>query len=247
MIVITQDQFNLLKSKDLVELKCDKCDITYNKYKSSCVCNMIRKGIRYFDKKTYCSKECQNASYIKNKSLNLCQQCGKQTVNPKFCSKSCAAIINGSVVPKRKRKTRYCKRCNNPREQIHKLFCNNCIAGGFNLSNKGLLEKQTLQQSIGKYEKNNNRYNAVRAHARKKYKTSDSKCVICGYNKHVEVCHIKPINTFSLDTLVSIINSPENIIILCPNHHWELDHNMLNLVDPPGKRPGNLSVMSRLL
>ena len=58
-------------------------------------------------------------------------------------------------------------------------------------------------------------------------------CQVCGYIKHVNLCHIKPIREFSGDSLLSEINAPSNNLVLCPNHHWEFDHNMLKLEDIP--------------
>ena len=52
-------------------------------------------------------------------------------------------------------------------------------------------------------------------------------CVICGYNKAVDVCHIKDIKDFPNYATVLEINSQSNLIALCKNHHWELDHDML--------------------
>ena len=49
-------------------------------------------------------------------------------------------------------------------------------------------------------------------------------CMKCGYDKHVEVCHIKPIRQFSEDTLLSVINDKTNLLLLCPNCHWEYDN-----------------------
>lgn len=46
----------------------------------------------------------------------------------------------------------------------------------------------------------------------------------CGYTKHVEVCHKKPVSSFPGNTLITVINSLDNLIGLCPNHHWEFDH-----------------------
>lgn len=51
-----------------------------------------------------------------------------------------------------------------------------------------------------------------------------NKCSKCGYDKHFEVCHIKPISSFSPDTLLIEINDVSNLIALCPNCHWEFDH-----------------------
>lgn len=54
-------------------------------------------------------------------------------------------------------------------------------------------------------------------------------CQNCGYNKHIELCHIKPVSEFSLDTKLSIVNAPDNILVLCPNCHWEFDNAFINL------------------
>ena len=44
-------------------------------------------------------------------------------------------------------------------------------------------------------------------------------CKICGYDKHVHVCHIKPIASFSQETKISTVNDISNLVILCPNCH----------------------------
>ena len=49
-------------------------------------------------------------------------------------------------------------------------------------------------------------------------------CECCGYDKHFEAAHIKPIGSFPLDTPISDINSLENLVSLCPNCHWEFDN-----------------------
>lgn len=46
-------------------------------------------------------------------------------------------------------------------------------------------------------------------------------CSKCGYSKHTELHHIKPINSFPPSTLVSVVNNPNNLQELCPNCHWE--------------------------
>lgn len=50
-------------------------------------------------------------------------------------------------------------------------------------------------------------------------KIQNPKCKICGYNKHIEVAHIKAVSEFSDSTLISEINDINNLIGLCPNHH----------------------------
>lgn len=57
----------------------------------------------------------------------------------------------------------------------------------------------------------------------------EKKCKACGYSLHVEVCHIKPIKEFVDTSLIKEINDLKNLIYLCPNCHWEFDHNRLSL------------------
>ena len=75
------------------------------------------------------------------------------------------------------------------------------------------------------------RHNQVRIWAKKlmKYWGYEKKCFACGYNKHIEVCHKRPISEFSLATKMGVVNSKENLVYLCPNHHWELDNKLLKL------------------
>lgn len=49
-------------------------------------------------------------------------------------------------------------------------------------------------------------------------------CTMCGYDKHVEIAHIKAVHEFSDEALIKEINAIENLIALCPNHHWEFDN-----------------------
>ncbi len=60
--------------------------------------------------------------------------------------------------------------------------------------------------------------------------TSDA-CQHCGYNKHVELAHLKGINAFDKYTLLKEINHPDNILVLCRNCHWEYDSGMLELIE----------------
>lgn len=57
----------------------------------------------------------------------------------------------------------------------------------------------------------------------------EKKCKICDYSNHVEICHIKSVSSFSDSTLISEINSVDNLLILCPNHHWEFDNGLITI------------------
>lgn len=92
------------------------------------------------------------------------------------------------------------------------------------------ISSQTIYHTIGDYiEKyrskygNKSSYEIVRSRARQKTKHI-KECQFCGYSKHVEVCHIKPISSFDKDTPIDTINDMSNLLILCPNCHWELDN-----------------------
>lgn len=74
--------------------------------------------------------------------------------------------------------------------------------------------------------KGSNKYNRVRQMARKCVKDSGSNmvCTKCSYDKHVEVSHIKAICDFDLSTPLSEVNHISNLLLLCPNCHWEHDN-----------------------
>lgn len=88
-----------------------------------------------------------------------------------------------------------------------------------------------------------NKHTKIRRNARAKCSMAGKlkKCEKCGYDKHVEVCHIKQISSFSEDTDISIVNDFSNILILCPNCHWEHDNaNVTNKrICPKCKNPKN--------
>lgn len=151
-----------------------------------------------------------------------CFNCGKETKNPKFCSRNCAASYNNS---RRKKKKYYC------------IKCGKYIYTGFNTSQRKLCDD--CNPSIIDWSKytygdllKRRKYQAhshIRELARKTYDKSNKPkyCANCGYNKHFEVCHIYPIEKHNLDTPISVINDIHNLIGLCPNCHWELDNGLL--------------------
>ena len=135
-----------------------------------------------------------------------------------YCSRSCAAIQNNKN-PNRnvKQKTKKCKICG---DLIYssRQKCPKCISNY-------LAPDYTLREAIYEQHHRSSAYALVRSRARSVAKQLGmNKCSHCGYNKHVEIAHIKPIGNFSLDTKLSTINSKNNLIALCPNCHWEFDH-----------------------
>lgn len=102
-------------------------------------------------------------------------------------------------------------------------------------------EKKLTEVIAGR--KGSQRYVNIRKAARRLYLKSDRQqcCVVCGYDRHFEVSHIKPICDFDGDTLIKVINHLDNLVALCPTHHWELDHGMLR-VGPAGLEPATVEL-----
>ena len=151
--------------------------------------------------------------------MNNCIQCGTNTKNKKFCSRSCSAKFNNKEFPKRKSKrSLFCPQCSGKKDPRSNL-CKNCTTSG--------LGDLTLREAIYEKHHRSSAYALVRTRARTiAKKLGLDKCQKCGYNKHVEIAHKKSISSFDDSTLISLINSEDNLIALCPNCHWEYDHNL---------------------
>jgi len=151
-----------------------------------------------------------------------CLYCQEKTDNPNFCSRSCAAKINNHKYPKRVKKESLCA-CGENKTKTAK-YCRSC-SNEQKFLNYG---KKTLEESV-KESKNyaaKHKYEKIRQHAKRLAEKLNwyTKCEKCGYNKHVELCHKKPIHSFNKNTLIEQINSKSNILFLCPNCHWEYDN-----------------------
>lgn len=167
---------------------------------------------------------CRKEGFVKEdrkpKEEKPCEVCGKLTKNPSFCSRSCAAKHTNRV-PKRKR-TLFCSSCGDSMlarksKGIHITKCQECYRD----------ERNTVESSTkGELLTNDTqRYRKIRYRARRDLaKLGKTSCDKCGYNKHVEACHKIPIRDFPLDSPIYEINSPDNLMALCPNCHWEFDN-----------------------
>lgn len=134
----------------------------------------------------------------------------------RFCSKSCSNHAN----PRRKRVVISCILCG--RDAIYRRrYCDKCIEG----RNIGIRKVGSFRSELS----DANRYSRIRAHARKIAEDLPDRCEKCGYDKHVQVCHRKPIKLYEGSATVQDVNEIGNLVKLCPNHHWELDHGLLVL------------------
>lgn len=117
-----------------------------------------------------------------------------------------------------------------------KSVCNKLSSLGLDINDIDATPTKTILNStkgevFAKYNNWTQSRVAIQREAKIIYKKSNKpkRCVVCGYNKHYEVAHIKSVSSFNDDILVSEIDNIDNLISLCPNHHWEYDNNKLNI------------------
>jgi 5-methylcytosine-specific restriction endonuclease McrA len=131
---------------------------------------------------------------------------------------SCAAKYNNPYKTKRV-KTKTCKTCGSL-IYSNRTYCKTCF------------EAKIFNGVIGELRKRAPlRVNHdLRGKARTIYANSGRPrvCQRCGYDKYVEICHLIGISTFPDDTPIAVINDLDNLVALCPNCHWELDHGLLH-------------------
>ena len=148
------------------------------------------------------------------------------TRQKKFCSSVCAGKFNSSLrkannkLVVKPRKIRICYDCKQEfqkefenNKSAHRKFCSKCRDKNIFVSGK---EKSEVQR------------HSIASNARIVTANRTQTCFICGYDKHVQVCHIRPVFDFPATATVSEINSQDNLVLLCPNHHWEFDHLLMD-------------------
>ena len=152
----------------------------------------------------------------------------------KFCSKKCAAIFNN----KHKHKTKTCKICDSTidssrltRKAYHsRKICDGCYTTSEHTKRyykDREIDVEAMTVADVKEHCKDKSYSSwtdyVRTHSRRKFSHLHS-CISCNYNKHVEICHAKPVADFEDSATIGEINHPSNILALCPNCHWEYDN-----------------------
>jgi len=185
---------------------------------------------------------------IKNYMLNpnVCLECKNkilvhdgekvsQVKKKKFCNRNCAASYNNKRTKIKPSKTVNCKKCGEliflKRENgcgafIKVTYCDNCL-----YLKKTTIERMTKKEMFDRSAKYYIGRNAIRKNATVKYHKNNMPkiCKICGYSKHIEVCHIKSVSDFPDSALISEINDIDNLVALCPTHHWEFDNNIIKI------------------
>lgn len=149
--------------------------------------------------------------------MNKCKTCGKDTKNASYCSRKCSAVSSNKVSPKRSKKPKFCK-CGKP-VYGRRVVCLDCdpTEVDWSVITIGQMRSQRKVQVNSR----------VRNLARQWYAIKGV-CSVCGYDKHTELHHIKPISSFGPDALILEVNSNDNLLELCPNCHWEADNGLLD-------------------
>jgi hypothetical protein len=216
--LFTEEEYKLAKYKDLLKVSCDYCSQEYSKSKHA-----IYRARAKNTKKYYCSKPCGSLARYNKVTFN-CANCNTVSTKPKaqvkagsnnFCSSSCSVTYNNKGLIRR-RIVNDCSICSAPLRNKKLKKCTSCFKASLNIDHS--LDSIKSAHCL------------VRQRARIIAKQLGwTSCFACGYNKHIEVAHIKAVSTFPKSTRVSEVNTVDNLVPLCPNCHWEFDNNLLSL------------------
>lgn len=170
-----------------------------------------------------------------------CIHCDKETTNPKFCSKSCAAHVNNTIFPKRKL-DRKCMLCDNIVKSYRHYRCEFHM-DEWNEQKRQNWKTKTLGELRNGFAVRGKHPSWIHAQVRSYCRTwlrhlLKESCRHCGYSKHLELAHIKAISSFPDSATLGEVNSESNVIPLCPNCHWEFDNlPREEVVRPAGIQP----------
>lgn len=188
---------------------CEKCLKSFDCYKSS---------------RKYCSKECF-ISAMSDKILCKCEKCNKEIykkpseISKKknlFCSQKCFHEFQN-------RNQKPCQICNTNLIKNTRSTCSSCYKEKIAQNQLDIENKTIKELQCGKGANQNNK---IRYHALQIVKDRLKICVHCNYDFHVEVAHIKGISDFDETAKIREVNHPVNLLLLCPNCHYEFDHSI---------------------
>lgn len=146
--------------------------------------------------------------------MNNCQNCNKDTVNPKFCCVSCSVSYNNRKFPKRATNfsVNKCKMCDNDCRTKKSMYCSKSCMN----SHKRLIKDQNIEQ----YGFGNGFYHnaTIRNYLIRK---NGNSCMICGQSGND--WNGKPI-TLIVDHVDGKANNNtlDNLRIVCPNCDCQL-------------------------
>lgn len=235
------------------ELKCNNCNETFIKKKidprsKTSFCSKKCQSAGQVTKKEVTCKAC-NKIFLKQPA---------QISENNFCSRSCAAKINNQGVQRNKPKKKACAVCSTVFEtnknHSSRTCCEKCFKNSESIESvehyvekgkyinsavkKSYMQERTISELQNKISVSGKHRSWASSNIRVLNRSWNKDllnlaCQKCGYSKHIELCHIKAVSDFSKDTQLSIVNHPDNILVLCRNCHWEFDNKLLSLDDIP--------------
>lgn len=140
---------------------------------------------------------------------NVCLNCGKFTQNPKFCSKSCSAVTNNRVSPKRTKTRSLCLNCKNECKTASTKYCSPLCS-----------TEHKKKLNFERWMKTDQFSDSVLSSSirNRLIEQSEYKCSQCGWDKINPKTGKSPLEVDHIDG-----NHQNNLIsnlrILCPNCH----------------------------
>ena len=186
----------------------------------------------------------ERLEYLENP--NLCKNCREPILPIKwgklrdtrkkiFCDLSCAGKHSSKnrLSYRKTPKARHCPQCGARYEHEktgrgHRKYCSAC------LESRKITRRKNELERIGRTPKAETTRDYICYNARNRVRRDGRTraCIICGYQKFVQTCHVRQVKDFPPEATIDEINALTNLVLLCPNHHKELDHGNLQLIDP---------------
>lgn len=144
-----------------------------------------------------------------------------------FCNNSCAARYNNL---RRGRHGPRCRRCKKPLER--RAICDDCKK-----PRSYPIAKRTKGELFARRSNWQSARSSIRQHAWDIYRESGQPkiCIVCQYDRHVEIGHRESVSKFPNTATIGEINALTNLVPLCPNHHWEFDNGFLEQLKQSGE------------
>ena len=198
---------------ETIELNCDRCHKPFPRKASKHEGDLKRGQVRF-----YCSNKCRYGS-----ELVECAWCG------------IPVHMTRSQVQKSWSGRHYCSidHANKHSGMLRGKKCVDCGKSVWSTNERCMPCYRKTIRYVASLKKSDVPRSIICDNARKAAKKHGllAKCAKCDYTVHVDTCHKKPVADFPGDTLIAVINDPNNLVGLCTRCHWELDHGVLLMKD----------------
>lgn len=163
----------------------------------------------------------------------------------KFCNRTCSGAYKRGRPTGLKATRPKCLNCENPVGQTRHKYCSKTCSAQHRAEQSMLEQLGRTKGDLFSSRKNwQSARSSIQSMARSAFFANGgpSKCMECGYSKHVDVCHRRDVSDFPDDSTIAEINSLDNLIPLCKNHHWEFDNGYLEIEAGVGFEPTSAGI-----